>query len=217
MPRYIRPHSLVPWKWLYHATIYPPPVVPREWLYHATIYRHPHSLVPREWLYHATIYPPPLSSSTGVIISCHDISTPTLYFHRSDYIMPQYIHSHSLVPQEWLYHARIYLPPLSTSREVIISCHDISTPTLYFHGSDYIMPRYIHPHSIVPREWLYHATIYPPPLASCMEVIISCHNIFTPHAIVPQEWLYHATIYPTPLSSSTGVIISCQDISTRIP
>ena len=129
MPRYIHPHSLVPW----------------EWLYHATIYIHPHSLVPWEWLYHAKIYPPPLSSSMGEIISCHDISTPTLYFHGSDYIMPQYIHPHSLVPWEWLYYATIYQPhslvtwewlyhatiyplPLSNSMWVIALCGSMSSP-----------------------------------------------------------------------------------------
>ena len=136
----------------------------------------------------------------GVIILCHDISTPTLKFHGSDYIMPRYIHPHSLVPREWLYHATIYPPPLSSSTGVIISCHDISTPILKFHGSDYIVSRYIHPHSLVPREWLYHATIY-----------------IHPHSLVPREWLYHARIYPPPLSSSMGVIISCQDISPPPP
>ena len=118
MPWYIQPYSLVPWEWLYYAMIYSP-----------------HCLIPQEWLYYATIYPPPLSSSTGVIILCHDISTPILKLHGSDYITPRYIHPHSLVPREWLYHATIYPPPLSSSMGVIMSCHDISTPTLKFHGT----------------------------------------------------------------------------------
>ena len=192
-------------------------------------YIHPLSLVPFEWLHHATTYPPLLSSSMGVIVSCHDISTPTLLFHGSDYIMPRYIHPHSLVPFEWLYHATIYPPLLSCSMGVTVSCHDISTPTLLFHGSDCIMPWYIHPFSLVPREWLYHATIYPTPLCSSIWVIISCHDISTPtlwfhgrdyimpwyihpHSLVPWEWLYHAMIYPPLLSCSMEVIISCLNI-----
>ena len=167
-----------------------------------------------QWLMWRLIHPLPLSSSMGVIISCHDISTPTLQFHGSDYIMPRYIHPHSLVPWEWLYHTTIYPPPLSRSMGVIISCHDISTPTLQFHGSYYIMPRYIHPHSLVPREWLYHATIYPPPLSSSMGVIISYHDISTPTlSFHGSDYIMPRYIHP-PLSSSMGVIISCHDIST---
>ena len=120
----------------------------------------------------------PMSSSMGVKIVPRCIH-PSVYFHWSDYIVPRYIHPHSLVPWEWLYRATIYPPPLSSSMGVIISCHDISTPTLSLHGSDYIVPRYIHPHSLVPWESSYHATIYPSPLSSSMGVIISCHDIST--------------------------------------
>ena len=121
----------------------------------------------------------PMSSSMGVNIVPRCIH-PSVYFHWSDYIVPRYIHPHSLAPREWLYRAMKYPPPLSSSMGVIISCHDISTPTLSLHGSDCIVPRYIHPHSLVPWESSYHATIYPPPLSRSMGVIISCHDISTP-------------------------------------
>ena len=64
--------------------------------------------------------------------------------------MPRYIHPHSLVPRELLYH-----------------------------------PRYIHPHSLVLWEWLYRATMYPPPLSTSRGegVTMSWHCIFIPHNI----------------------------------
>ena len=46
------------------------------------------------------------------------------------------------------------------------------------------MPQYIHPHSLVPWEWLYCGTIYPPPLSSSRgEGGIPWHFIFIPHNI----------------------------------
>ena len=47
MPRYIHPHSLVPWEWLYDATIYPPhSLVPWELLYvNAILYGLPKFLI----------------------------------------------------------------------------------------------------------------------------------------------------------------------------
>ena len=56
----------------------------------------------------------------------------------------------------------------------------ISTSILSFHGSDYIMPRYIHHDSLVPWDWLYHATIYPPQLSSSIGVITLSRSISTP-------------------------------------
>ena len=162
MQRYIYPHSLIPWEWLYCATIYPP-----------------HSLVPWEWLYHATIYPNPLFSSMRLIISCHDISIPTLQFYGSDYIMPRYIHRHSLVPWEWLYHATIYPPHSLVPWEWLYNAtiyppHSLVPCEWLYHATIYP------PHSLVPWEWLYHATIYPPPFSSSMAVIISCHDTSIP-------------------------------------
>ena len=55
------------------------------------------------------------------------------------------------------------------------------------------MPRYIHPHSLVPREWLYHATIYPPPLFSSKGVIISSHDTSTPTQT--WDWLWGHYIF----------------------
>ena len=76
------------------------------------------------------------------------------------------------------------------------------------HGSDYIMPRYIQPHSLVPWEWLYHATIYPPPLSSSMGAIITCLSISTPLSscmgitiMIIMPWLY------THSSQNLGLII----------
>ena len=48
------------------------------------------------------------------------------------------------------------------------------------------MPRFIHPHSLVPGEWLYRP------------------RYIHPHSLVPWEWLCRATMYPPPLSSSRG-------------
>ena len=73
--------------------------------------------------------------------------------------MPRYIHPHSLVPQEWLYHATIYPPPLSSSMGVIMLCHDISTPTLKFHGtgSNILCNSMSTPlSSCVTRSWSWH-------------------------------------------------------------
>ena len=87
--------------------------------------------------------------------------------------------SQCLITLEWLYHATIYPPSVSGSTRLIISCHDLSTP-VSFYGSDYIMSRYIHPHPLVPWEWLYHVMAYPPPLSSSMGVTISWYDICTP-------------------------------------
>ena len=78
------------------------------------------------WLYYATIYLYPPSSSIWVILSCHNISNPL------SSSIGVIISCHNIST------------PLSTFLWVIISCHNISTTTLYFHRSDYIMPRYIH-------------------------------------------------------------------------
>ena len=128
--------------------------------------------------------------------------------------MPRYIHPHSLVPREWLYHAMIYQPPLSSSMGVIISCHDTSTPTLKFHGSDYVVPRYIHPHSQVPWEWLCRATIYPPPLSSSMglEVIYYATVCKLLCLVVSQD--HDLDIFSLLTIFGEGVIISWKYILT---
>ena len=163
-------------------------------------YIHPHSLVPWEWLYHATIYPPPLSSSMGVIISCHDISTPLsscmgmtmiiimlwciytphkiwdwLWGHYTftpdkiwwggEYIVMSYCHS-----QHYLEGDIIFSPLTIFSEGVNISWHYIFTPgniwwggdyiVTYFHsdniwsGGDYIVT-YFHSWRYLVRGWLY--------------------------------------------------------------
>ena len=84
------------------------------------------------------------------------------------------------------------------------------------YGSEYIMPRYIHPHSQVPWE---------------LRIIILCYDTYAPtlyflgseyimpryihrHSLVPWERLSYATIYPPPISISMGIIISCYSMST---
>ena len=203
---YIHPHSLVPWEWLYQATIYTPQsLVQWEWLYHAMIYP-PHSLVPWEWFY-ALIYPPPLSSFMGVIISCHDISTPTLYFLGSDYIMPQYIHPHSLGPWELLYNATIYPPPLSSSMWVIALCDSISTPLCSCMGITLmiIMPWCISTsHKIL--DWLWwHYLFTPDKIWWGGEYIVN--HIFIPDNIW-RGWLYPDIIFSLLTIFGEGLIIS---------
>ena len=117
---------------------------------------------------------------TGVIRYLHHPRPPPPYSH------PGVKTSYNIFTQRWKYRYNIFTPltissPPSQSRHYMT---DIS-----------FVPRYIHYHSLVPWEWLYRATIYPPPLSSSM------------------GWLYRATIFPPPLSSSMGVIISCHDIS----
>ena len=71
----------------------------------------------------------PMSSSMGVNTVPRWIH-PSVEFHWSNYNVSRYIHSHSLVPWDWLYHDTMYPPPLSSSMGVIMSYHDIFTPTL---------------------------------------------------------------------------------------
>ena len=65
MPRYIHPQSLVPWEWLYCATIYPPPLssyifTPDNiWWggdYIMTLYFHSWQYLVRGWLYRDLIF-----------------------------------------------------------------------------------------------------------------------------------------------------------------
>ena len=130
----------------------------------------------------------------GVIISCHDISIPTLLFHRSDYIMPRYIHLHSLGPCELLYRATIYPPPLSRSMGVIALCRSISTPLSSCMGiTMIIMPWCL---STLQKiwDWLWwHYIFTPDKIWWGGEYIVN--HIFIPDNIW-RGWLYRDIIFP---------------------
>ena len=160
-------------------------------------YIHSHTLVPWELLYHATIYPLPHSSSMGVIISCHDISTPTFYFHGSYYIKPRYIHPHphvGLIIRTLYFHSgenlmrgwinRDIISPLTIfSEEVNISWHYIFTPDNIWWGGEYIVTLYFHPWQYLVRGWIYRDIIFSPLTIFGEGVNISWHYIFTPDNI----------------------------------
>ena len=118
-----------------------------------TIFSPPHILT-LGWKYRYDIFTPP-----------YDIFTPSQ--------SRQYMTDISFIIAGVLFH------PMSSSMGVNIVPWCIH-PSVYFNWSDYIVPPYIHPHSLVPWESSYHATIYPPPLSRSMGVIISCHDIYTP-------------------------------------
>ena len=183
-------------------------------------------LIPFEWLYCATIYPLPLSSS----------------------IMPRYIHPHSLVPWERLYHASVYQTliifssltifgegviiswhhifiPDDIGEVVIISWHYIFTPdniwwggdyivTLYFHSwqhlvrGDYIVTLYFHSWKYLVRGWLlsyFHSWRYL--MRSDYIVTLHYHSWHYPR-IWHWRWLY-LTIFTIQiwLCSDTRVLL----------
>ena len=120
-----------------------------------------------------------------IIYNCWCTFSPFVYFQGSEYsatIYPPPLSS----SMEVIVSSHDISTPLSSSMGVIVSSHNISTPTLEFHESDCIKSQYIHPHTLVSWEWLYQATIYlsPPPPPP------HTHT----HSLVPWEWLYHATI-----------------------
>ena len=140
-------------------------------------YTHPHSLVPWEWLYHATIYPPPLSSSMGVIISSHDISTlthmiiRTLYFHSQENLMMGWIYRNVIFHSQphlegWLYRDIIFSPL-----------------TIFSEGVEYIMTLYFHSWQYLVRGWFYRDIIFSLLTIFGEGVNISWHYIFTPENI----------------------------------
>ena len=94
----------------------------------------------------------------------------------------------------------------------------LRTSTLWLHGGEYLMPRCTNQHSLVPREWIYTATICPP-LPSCMgvniwyvtgEIIMTLFIfIFTPWNSVTEDdcICYHADRIATssfPTRTGTG-------------
>ena len=143
----------------------------------------------------------------------YDIFTP-LYSHHGVRI------SYDIFTPGWKYRYDIFTPPLqyfhppSQSRQYMTDISFIIAGVLSHPMSSSVgvnNAKMYPTQCLFPLEWLYYATIYPPPLSNSMGVIISCHDIHT-HSLVPWEWSYHATIYPLPLSNSMGVIISCHDI-----
>ena len=177
-------------------------------------YIHPHSLVPWEWLYHAKIYPSLLSSSMGVIISCHSVSTPlsgcmgmtimititwcisTLHKFGIDYndtIL--YFHSRQNLMRWWIYRNVIFsFPTIFGGGHYIV--------TLYFHPWQYLVRRWLYSDiifsllTILVRGWLDRDIIFSLPAIFGEGVIISWHNIFTPGNIwwgVIVSWHYSFT------------------------
>ena len=124
--------------------------------------------------------PPPLSSSMGVIISCHDISTPlsssmglgVIYYATVCQLLCLVVwQDHDLdifslltiIGEGLLYSENIFLLPTLFGEWVIISRH-------YFFTSD----------NIGEGMWLYRDIIFSLPTIFGEGVIISWHYIFTP-------------------------------------
>ena len=163
MVRYIHPHSLVPWEWLYHGTIYPPPLFSSMG-------------VIISWYDIST----PLFSSMGVIISWYDKKfngwgddTMTFYFHYPQYLI-----------RGWLY-CDIYSFPTIFGEGVIISRHYIFTPDNIWWGGDYSLTSYFR----FPQYlgcvcvWLYRDLIFSLLTIFGEGWIISWDYIFTPDNI----------------------------------
>ena len=101
-----------------------------------------------------TIFSPPYILTPGWKYR-YDIFTPFTIFSPPSQSR-QYMTDISFIIAGVLFH------PMSSSMGVNIVPRCIH-PSVYFHWSDYIVPRYIQPHSLILWEWLYHATIYPTP------------------------------------------------------
>ena len=113
--------------------------------------------------------------------------------------MPRYIHPHSLVLWEWLYHATIYPPPLSSSRgEGVIPWHCIFIPHNIWWGGYYIVTLHFHSWQHLVRGWLHRW---------------SQHHIFGSHNIW-WGWLYCDHIFSLLTIFGEGVIISWPYIFT---
>ena len=152
--------------------------------------------------------------------------------------MPRYIHPHSLVPWEWLYHATIYPPPLSSSRsEGVIPWHCVFIPHNILWGGDYIVTLYFHSWQYLVRGWLYRDLIFSLLTIFGEGVIISWPYIFTPDNIwwggdyivtlyfhswqyLVRGWLYRDLIFSLLTIFGEGVIILWPYIFThynRVP
>ena len=222
MPRYIHPHSLVPWERLYQAMIYPHPPT------HGIDYKDIIFSLPRKsddgWIYRNVIFSFPTIFGGG-----DDIVT--LYFHPWQYLV-----------REWIYRDIIFSLLTIFGEGVNISWHYIFTPDNIWCGGDYIVTLYFHSWQYLVRGWLYRDIIY-----SLLTIfgqgviiswhyislltifgqglIISWHHIFTPDNIswggdyivtwyshplqyLVREWLYLDIILSLLAIFGEGVIIS---------
>ena len=227
MPRYIHPHSLVPWEWFYRATIYPPPlsssrgevVIPWHCIliphniwrggdYIMTLYFHSWQHLVRGWLHHNIIF------SVLTIFGGGDYIM-TLYFHswqylvRGDYIMTLYFHSWQYLVKGWLYHDLIF------TLDNIWWGGDYIFVTLYFHcwqylvRVDYIMTLYFHSWQCLVRGWLYRDIFTPDNIGWGGDYIVTLyfHSWRSPR-IWHWRWLYF-DIFPIQiwLCSDTRVFL----------
>ena len=146
----------------------------------------------------------------GVIISRHNISTPT---HTSDWlkgpyiftpekiwwggecIVTSYFHSQQYL-EGWFYRDIIFSPLSVFGQGVIISWHYIFTPGNIWWGGDYIVTLYFHPDSIWWRGD-YIVTLY----FHCWQYLV-------------RGWLYRDIIFSLLTIFREGVIISLHDILT---
>ena len=167
MPRYIHPHSQVPWEWLYRATIYPPPLSSSMGLgviYYATVCQ---LLCLVVWQDHdLDIFSLLTIIGEGVIISWKYILTPNNIWGVGNYIMTLFLHF-------WQY----------WGGDVIISWHYVFTLDNIWGGGDYIVALHFHPWQCLGGGWLYRGIIFPLPTILGEGVIISWHYIFTPDNI----------------------------------
>ena len=210
MARYIHPHSLVPWEWLYQATIYPPPTT------HGIDYKD-------------IIFSLPRKSDEGVNIYRNVIfSFPTI-FGGGDYIVTLYFHPWQYLVRGWLYHDIIFslliilvrgwlycdiIFSLLTifGKGVIISWHYIFTPDNIWSGGDYIKTQYSHPWQHLVRGWIYRDIIFSLLTIFREGGIISWH-ILTPDNIWSWGWLY-CDMFSLLSIFGQGVIISWHYIFT---
>ena len=173
MPRYIHPHSLVLWEWLYRGMIYPPPlsssrsegVIPWHCIfiphniwwggdYIVTYFHSPQYLV-RGWLYRDLIFSLLTIFGEGVIISWH--------FHSSQYLMRGWLYRDIFTADNiwwggWLYCDLIFSLLTIFGEGVIISWPYIFTPYNIWWGGDYIVTFSLL--TIFGVGWLYRDIIF---------------------------------------------------------
>ena len=205
MPRYIHPHFLVLWEWLYQATIYPPP--PTHGIdYKDIIFSLPRKLM-RGWIYRNVI-----------------LSFPTI-FGGGDYIVTLYFNPWQCLVRGWIYCDIIFSLLTIISEGVNISWHYIFTPDNIWWGGDYIVTLYFYPWQYLVRGWIYRDIIfsllaifgggwlYRDILFSLLTIISEGVNISW-HYILVRGWSYGDIIFSLLTIFGQGVIISWHNILT---
>ena len=227
MPRYIHPHSLVPWELLYHATIYPPPLSSSMGV---IISSHDTSTPTHTWdwyiyiyIYKDIIFSLLAIFGEGVIISWHYIFTPNNIWRG--WLYREIIFSLlKIFGQGWLYRDIIFSLLAIFGEGVIILWHYIFTADNIWSRGDYIVTPYFHSWQYLVRGWLYCDIIFSLLAIFGEGVIISWH-IFTPEDIswggdyivtwyfhswqyLVRGWLYCDIIFSLLTIFGEGVIIS---------